>query len=263
MSSVAAIWLGAMNPLVIIHLVGGIHNEALMLGLMLVGMEVSFRAIYGARRLRRPGAWLPSQAGWLLIAGGALIARLIHGEDHIVARDGLLSAWHWPSAGATPPALRHAPIGQWWLRSRRSVIALSLSAAFHTAVLVAVMAVIGLITGLGFGWIRHRNDRRSGAVVDVAAHRGVGGHRRAWDNHSDLGDHTQTILDTARPLAQVVAGLSSSAGCWPPSAAGSIHSARSACPWPRSSRSSPSCNRGTCCGGIPLAAWATDRGSGC
>ena len=56
MSSVAAIWLGAMNPLVIIHLVGGIHNEALMLGLMLVGMEVSFRAIYGARRLRRPGA---------------------------------------------------------------------------------------------------------------------------------------------------------------------------------------------------------------
>ena len=32
----AAIWLGAMNPLLILHLVGGIHNEALMLGLMLV-----------------------------------------------------------------------------------------------------------------------------------------------------------------------------------------------------------------------------------
>ncbi|NED69963.1 hypothetical protein G3I15_54500, partial [Streptomyces sp. SID10244] len=49
-SSVAALWLGAMNPLLILHLVGGIHNEALMLGMMLVGLELSFRAIYGADR---------------------------------------------------------------------------------------------------------------------------------------------------------------------------------------------------------------------
>ena len=32
-----ALWLGAANPLVLFHLVSGIHNEALMIGLMLVG----------------------------------------------------------------------------------------------------------------------------------------------------------------------------------------------------------------------------------
>lgn len=33
----AAVWLGVLNPLTILHLVGGIHNEAILLGLLLVG----------------------------------------------------------------------------------------------------------------------------------------------------------------------------------------------------------------------------------
>ena len=32
-----ALWLGVANPLVLFHLVSGAHNEALMIGLMLVG----------------------------------------------------------------------------------------------------------------------------------------------------------------------------------------------------------------------------------
>ncbi|GAB03520.1 mannosyltransferase MptB [Gordonia amarae NBRC 15530] len=205
-SSVAAIWLGAMNPLVIIHLVGGIHNEALMLGLMLVGLELGFRAIYGTARLRRPGTWLPSPAGWLLIAGGAIIAASCMVKITSLLAMGFLGlalAQRW---GATLPALRHAPVSQWWRRSRRSVIAITLSAGFHVAVLAAVMAVIGLITGLGFGWI---HTVTTGGVV------------RSWmslptsvsvltgniGKSLGLGDHTQTILDTARPLAQGVAGV--------------------------------------------------------
>lgn len=35
-----ALWLGVANPLVLLHLVGGAHNEALMLGLMLAGLAV-------------------------------------------------------------------------------------------------------------------------------------------------------------------------------------------------------------------------------
>ncbi|MEV7285019.1 polyprenol phosphomannose-dependent alpha 1,6 mannosyltransferase MptB [Streptomyces sp. NPDC093252] len=34
----AALWLGALNPLVLLHLVAGAHNDALMLGLMGVGL---------------------------------------------------------------------------------------------------------------------------------------------------------------------------------------------------------------------------------
>lgn len=36
-----ALWLGVANPLVLLHLVGGAHNEALMLGLMLAGLAVA------------------------------------------------------------------------------------------------------------------------------------------------------------------------------------------------------------------------------
>ncbi len=36
-----ALWLGVANPLVLLHVVGGAHNEALMLGLMLAGLAVT------------------------------------------------------------------------------------------------------------------------------------------------------------------------------------------------------------------------------
>jgi alpha-1,6-mannosyltransferase len=36
-----ALWLGVCNPLVLIHFIGGAHNDALMLGLMLCGLAVA------------------------------------------------------------------------------------------------------------------------------------------------------------------------------------------------------------------------------
>ncbi len=41
-----AMWLGALNPLVMLHLVAGAHNEALMMGLLGVGLTVAFRQRY-------------------------------------------------------------------------------------------------------------------------------------------------------------------------------------------------------------------------
>ncbi|GAB7048126.1 polyprenol phosphomannose-dependent alpha 1,6 mannosyltransferase MptB [Catenuloplanes indicus] len=40
-----AVWLGLLNPLVLWHLVAGVHNDALMLGLMLAGLEVALAAV--------------------------------------------------------------------------------------------------------------------------------------------------------------------------------------------------------------------------
>ncbi len=145
MSSVAALWLGAMNPLVILHLVGGIHNEALMLGLMLVGLELSFRAIYGVDRLRKPGTLIPTRAGWILIAGGAVIAAsaMIKVASMLaLGFVGIALAMRW--GGATLPALRHAPIREWWTRSKWSVYALCVSAGFYVVVLGIVMVGISL-----------------------------------------------------------------------------------------------------------------------
>src|SRR5262249_57631846 len=58
-SPVFALRLGAANPLVFFHLVSGVHNEALMLGLLLLGLELI---------LRGPAL------GPTLLAGCALIA---------------------------------------------------------------------------------------------------------------------------------------------------------------------------------------------
>ncbi|HET6709950.1 polyprenol phosphomannose-dependent alpha 1,6 mannosyltransferase MptB, partial [Amycolatopsis sp.] len=40
-----ALWLGALNPLLIFHFVAGAHNDALAIGLMLAGLEVGIRRL--------------------------------------------------------------------------------------------------------------------------------------------------------------------------------------------------------------------------
>ncbi|MBL1084530.1 polyprenol phosphomannose-dependent alpha 1,6 mannosyltransferase MptB [Streptomyces actinomycinicus] len=55
----AALWLGALNPLVLLHLVAGAHNDALMLGLLGLGLV--------AARGRRPGV------GAVLVTLAALV----------------------------------------------------------------------------------------------------------------------------------------------------------------------------------------------
>ncbi len=205
-SPTAALWLGALNPLLILHLIGGIHNEALMLGLMLAGIELCFSAIYSTRRLRRAGSVLPSPTGLLLLAGAAVIAAssMIKISSLLaLGFVGIALALRW---GATLPALRHAPPSQWWARSRRPLGALSASAAVLLTVLVVVVVSICLGTGLGFGWT---------STLDT------GGVVRSWMSMPTLlsvtggrvgvlmglGDHTQAMLDVARPIGQLIAGL--------------------------------------------------------
>src|SRR5699024_4973136 len=68
----SALWLGILNPLTILHLIGGIHNESIMLGFALVGMEVALRGIdklHASFRLSMSTAW----PAWLLIFGGGVL----------------------------------------------------------------------------------------------------------------------------------------------------------------------------------------------
>ncbi len=54
-----ALWLGVLNPLVLVHLVGDAHNDALMLGLMMAGLALALE--------RRPAA------GAVLVTLAALV----------------------------------------------------------------------------------------------------------------------------------------------------------------------------------------------
>ena len=105
--------LAVLNPLTLLALVGGAHNDAIMVGLLLAGVT--------AARSRHP-AW-----GVVLCALAASIK--------VPAAMGIVYvAWEWagPSAG--------------WRRLTRTVLRSGL-------ITVTVMGVLSLVSGLGWGWI--------------------------------------------------------------------------------------------------------------
>jgi hypothetical protein len=105
--------LAVLNPLTLLALVGGAHNDALMVGLLLAGIT--------AARSRHP-VW-----GVVLCALAASIK--------VPAAIGIVYiAWDWAGPGA-----------EWRARARMLVRA--------GLVAVAVMGALSLVSGLGWGWI--------------------------------------------------------------------------------------------------------------
>ena len=191
-AEVTALWLGAANPLLLMHLVAGIHNEALMLGLMLTGTELALRGIGSERPLvpRPPrvphtraewAAWLP--AG-MLVAGTVLIAL-----SSQVKLPGLLAL------GFTAMALANRWGGT--LRAFLSAGALSGSLA------LAVMALVGWASGLGFGWLftlGTANVVRSWMSPPTLLALGTG----QVGILLGLGDHTTAVLSLTRAIGVLI-----------------------------------------------------------
>ncbi|MBP2338331.1 alpha-1,6-mannosyltransferase [Saccharothrix coeruleofusca] len=119
----AALWLGALNPLVLWHLVGGAHNDSLMLGLMLVGTAVALEA------LRERVRWWPLLCGVVLIALAA--------EVKLPALVALAVV------GTALARRRGGSLGQFLLAGVGMVLAFAV-----------VSVVVSLLTGIGFGWLR-------------------------------------------------------------------------------------------------------------
>jgi alpha-1,6-mannosyltransferase len=115
----AALWICALNPLVIIHLMGGVHNEMLMVGLMMAGIALGF----GGRH----------------ICGVGLIAVAVA----VKATAGLalpFMVWVWARD----------------LRQRRGyspVKAFAVATVWSALVFVAVFAVLSAAAGVGLGWL--------------------------------------------------------------------------------------------------------------
>ncbi|MDY6870330.1 MAG: polyprenol phosphomannose-dependent alpha 1,6 mannosyltransferase MptB [Actinomycetota bacterium] len=199
-AEVSALWLGPCNPLLFMHLVAGIHNEALMLGLMLAGTEFALRGVDAARPLvPRPLHWPSGRAQWarwypmaMLLAGTALIAM-----SSQVKLPSLLAL------GFVAMALA--------CRWGGTVKAFLIAGGSLTAVAVAVMALIGWASGLGFGWLftlGTANVVRSWMSPPTLIALGTG----QVGILLGLGDHTTAILGLARAIgvsiiAVLVSGL--------------------------------------------------------
>jgi alpha-1,6-mannosyltransferase len=135
-AEVSALWLGPANPLLFMHLVAGIHNEALMLGLMLAGTEFALRGIGDARAATSSGReqWARWYPMGMLLLGTVLIT--------------LSSQVKLPSLLALGFVVM-ALARRWGGTFKAFLIA----GGSLTAVSLAVMAVIGWASGLGFGWL--------------------------------------------------------------------------------------------------------------
>ena len=110
-----ALWICVLNPLVIVHLMGGVHNEMLMVGLMLAGIALTF-----ARRH---------------VAGAALIALAVAVKATAVLALPFM-VWVW---------MRH-------LTGNR-LRAFGIASAGALATLVAVFAALSGLAGVGLGWL--------------------------------------------------------------------------------------------------------------
>lgn len=115
----ASLWICVLNPLVIIHLMGGVHNEMLMVGLMMAAIALTFQG--------HP-AW-----------GTSLIATAVA----VKATAGLafpFMVWVW---------MRQ-------LRDRRRMKplqAFAVATSASLAIFVAVFAVLSWLAGVGLGWL--------------------------------------------------------------------------------------------------------------
>ena len=181
---VSALWLGPCNPLLFMHLVAGIHNEALMLGLMLAGTEFALRGIDGVRE----HSWhLPAQATAMLTAGTVLITMSSQVKLPALLAMGFVVmalAWHW---GGTVKA---------FLAASFSLGALSL----------AVMAIIGWASGLGFGWLftlGTANVVRSWMSPPTLIALGTG----QVGILLGLGDHTTSVLGLTRGIGVIIIAI--------------------------------------------------------
>ncbi|RMB58249.1 polyprenol phosphomannose-dependent alpha 1,6 mannosyltransferase MptB [Tessaracoccus antarcticus] len=139
----AASWFVMCNPILIIDFVGGMHNDALMTGLMVM-------AIWLTLHLRQ---W------WL----GALII----GVAAAIKQPAVLAAVALP--------FLVVPLEGW--RKPVPVFRAGLRVAASLAVAVGVFAGISVVTGLGFGWINAVNVP---GMVDTVSPFTVVGHIAQW-----------------------------------------------------------------------------------
>ena len=165
-AEVSALWLGAANPLLIMHLVAGIHNEALMLGLMLAGTEFALRGVDAdTAAAAETVAWPRSRDDWEPLAP---MAMLVLGVVLITM-----------SSQVKLPSLLALGFVAMALACRwgGTFKALLLAGGSLTAVSVAVMAVDRLGQRARVRLAVHAGHRQRGAQLDVAAHAVGAGHR--------------------------------------------------------------------------------------
>ncbi|QGU04651.1 polyprenol phosphomannose-dependent alpha 1,6 mannosyltransferase MptB [Corynebacterium comes] len=185
---VTALWLGMLNPLTILHLVGGIHNESVLLGLMLVGMELGLRGVDKLGGRNGQPVDLPAAAG-LIVASAALIgcAGMVKVTGFLaLGFVGMNLARHLVRVGRGP------------------VVSIVIAVAVQVLLLLATIAAVTAASGIGLGWVTGQGGAASirswlSMTTDIGVVAGFIGMLLG------LGDHTDTMLMITRAVGVLIA----------------------------------------------------------
>ncbi|AGP30793.1 alpha 1,6 mannopyranosyltransferase [Corynebacterium terpenotabidum Y-11] len=174
----ATLWLGILNPLVPLHLIGGLHNEALMMGLLLAGVELSLVACDRTTGSGARARVLTGAAGLVLICGA-----------------GMVKVTAFLALGFAAVAVARALGGRY-----RDLCAV---AVVYLVGSVAVVLAVSYGTGLGIGWITVQ-----GGAADVVSWMSltsdVGLLSSTLGEYLGLGDHSEVALALARIVGLTV-----------------------------------------------------------
>lgn len=181
---VSALWLGAANPLVLFHLFSGVHNEALMIGLMLLGLELALHPAGTGRPVLTP-----SLVGGTVLIGAAAMIKL-------------------------PAVLALGFLGVWVARHQggrlRDVLR---TAGVLGTVTAATVGAISLLSGLGFGWTGTLGVPSSlRSWMSVLTDLGLLGGRIGMA--LGLGDHTVAVVTLTRVVGLVGAAAVGAGMLW-------------------------------------------------
>ncbi len=156
-SAPAALYLAVLNPLVIIHLMGGVHNEMLMVGLVIAGIALTLerRHLAGITLVALAAAVKATAAIALPFLVWVWMRRLREprGSARLDEGEPKLEPRHERRGSARldegEPKLepRHER------RGYPTVIAFATAAAVSTAIVVVVFAVLSALAGVGLGWL--------------------------------------------------------------------------------------------------------------
>jgi alpha-1,6-mannosyltransferase len=188
-AEVSALWLGAANPLLIMHLVAGIHNEALMMGLMLTGTEFALRGIDA------PQLWPSTWGSWRRIGPDWEPLGMLLGGSILIILSSQVKLPSLLALGFVGVALAY--------RCGGSLRALLLVGGGMTALSLAVMAFVGWASGCGLGWVYTlgtANVVRSWMSPPTLLALGTG----QVGILLGLGDHTTAVLSLTRGMGVLI-----------------------------------------------------------
>jgi alpha-1,6-mannosyltransferase len=168
-----ALWLAVLNPLILIHLIGGVHNEMLMVGFMIAGIVLVLEGRHvGGIALVSVGAAVKASAG---IALPFLVwIWILHERDRARAQ------------GREPAA---------------PIVLFVKTAGAGLLVFAAVFGAASALAGVGIGWLTALSG--SSKIINWLSLPTIMAHAVTWFTPWQLG----SILDVTRMLCAVALGV--------------------------------------------------------